>query len=743
MNAPMPGRQIWRDFETDGIPSSGPHKPRKSDIRTWSSWVEGILSAFTNTGGLVYSTLASLSSDLNHSPNSMAWVIGDETASNNGVYMKVGASGSGSWTRVADLPYSFVTAEDEGAGTPNAIEATSSLPVSGSALVLLNVFETNTASPVTVSFNGNSALTIKSNSGGDILPGGLQSGMLVMGRISGSTFRLVSDQVSTAIIAEAEAVLSQVEIIRDVVLGAVPNVFSPTRATLKTLDVGTTQEAYLTERGREGQFIWRTGNYAPHVSSDPQEGIYVKADGIAASAGAWVRVYSGGLKPEYFGAKVDGLTDDSTAFQACINLALFINGVVQLPAGTMRLKATTAINVSNSNNLALKGAGQNVSVLSYSDAATHGIAYVSSQTVDNYHPCFEVSDFSIETSRKNAGTAISATWANANNIERPFFMNRVEMRQCITRASDDGSNFGYWTRGVYCSNARNSTVEHSYFMGEMNLTPTSQAAFELDNESTFFTFNNVLVLEADTGIYAHGTTEGVKVLQCSIVGVRYGIHHVTTTGAEPELMVIGTDINAEEVGVWAQNIQMVTIADCVFFANSWLHSSAWPEWRGVLLQGALNRFSSIKGCHFSKENQRTGDTTTGIDFNEGNYCIIDGNNFYGFNGNPMTFGVQIRSGTGFCTVSETNLFEYVSNKVANNGNNSYRQKIIQSGQATVASGAAVNFPKGFAETPIVTAVHSGTNTAVNVTVSGESTSGFTANHNGGGAVLLSWIAVGN
>ncbi|WP_164777821.1 tail fiber domain-containing protein [Sinorhizobium meliloti] len=135
----------------------------------------------------------------------MAWVVGDPTVANNGVYQKNGASGTGSWTRRRDLPYSFIVASDVGAGTLNAIQATTSIPASESALILLNIFEANTASPVTVSFNGEAALTVKTNSGNDVSAGGLTAGMIVLGIVSGSTFRLVSDQASASIVAAAEA----------------------------------------------------------------------------------------------------------------------------------------------------------------------------------------------------------------------------------------------------------------------------------------------------------------------------------------------------------------------------------------------------------------------------------------------------------------------------------------------------------------------------------------------------------
>lgn len=202
---------VYRDFVTDGIPSSGKHDPHKPDIRRLLTGYEQIINAFTSNGGLIYSSKAALDADLTRPANSMAWVMGDATVANNGIYRKVGGSGTGSWTRVADLPFSFIIASDVGAGTPNAIQATTSIPVSSSALVWTNIFEANTSSPVTISFNGGAALTIKTNSGNNPVVGGLTAGMIVMGIVSGSTFRLISDQASAAVLAAAEAAADRAE----------------------------------------------------------------------------------------------------------------------------------------------------------------------------------------------------------------------------------------------------------------------------------------------------------------------------------------------------------------------------------------------------------------------------------------------------------------------------------------------------------------------------------------------------
>ncbi|KQV83654.1 right-handed parallel beta-helix repeat-containing protein [Rhizobium sp. Root1220] len=328
--------QVYRDYITDGIPSSGNAKVKKAEVRALLSGYESIISAFTSNGGLIYSSLALLNADLTKAANSMAWVVGDATAANNGVYGKVGGIGVGSWTRRSDLPFSFIIGTDAGAGTPNALQVTTSLPVSGSALVILNVFEANTASPVTVSFNGGSALTIKSNSGNDIVSAGLAAGMLLFGYVSGSTFRLISDQVSSAIVAAAEAAAAAAAAsaasinlpaigsgnkgkgltINAAETGYDQNLLSIvalTRTALKALTTSIDRPVYLAESGREGVFKLRAGS--PPVT-DTQEGIYVVSN---TASFYWERVYG----PTYptvraFGAALDGTTDDSNALKGAI-----------------------------------------------------------------------------------------------------------------------------------------------------------------------------------------------------------------------------------------------------------------------------------------------------------------------------------------------------------------------------------------------------------------------------------------
>lgn len=203
---------IWRDNVTDGVPSTGYKKPEKIKIREWGTWLESLISA-GSLGEVWKATKTILDADLTHAADTVAVVYNDSTAANNGFYVKVGASGSGSWTQVADfIPgYQFAFATNTGAGTANAIVATTDIPVMSNMLIALPIVAYNTFATVTVAFNGGTPLPIKTQTGGDPAIGGLVTNMIVLGVVDGSTFRLITDQSSSAIQAAAEAAQAAAE----------------------------------------------------------------------------------------------------------------------------------------------------------------------------------------------------------------------------------------------------------------------------------------------------------------------------------------------------------------------------------------------------------------------------------------------------------------------------------------------------------------------------------------------------
>src|SRR5690606_13832238 len=112
------------------------------------------------------------------------------------------------------LPYSFILATNTNSGDPNAIEATTAIPIpaaDGGALIALPIVADNTASPVTVSFNGGPALTIKTIADNDVPATALAAGMIVWGFKKGDEFRLATDLSSAASQAAAEAAAQEAQ----------------------------------------------------------------------------------------------------------------------------------------------------------------------------------------------------------------------------------------------------------------------------------------------------------------------------------------------------------------------------------------------------------------------------------------------------------------------------------------------------------------------------------------------------
>jgi len=67
----------------------------------------------------------------------------------------------------------------------------------------------------------------------------------------------------------------------------------------------------------------------------------------AAGGGFWVRQYEDGIKPEWYGAKADGVSDDKAAMQAAVNYALSRPGIakIKLTSNVYRLNTNVTVDL--------------------------------------------------------------------------------------------------------------------------------------------------------------------------------------------------------------------------------------------------------------------------------------------------------------------------------------------------------------------------------------------------------------
>lgn len=200
-----------------------PYDPAKQPERVLS--VQGIDELWANVeavtaGALAYGNLSGLQATSTAAVGLMAWVVGDSTAASNGIYANTGSPTAAVWTRKGDLPVGVITLVDAGAGTPNAVQLTASLPIPASKRVILisNIADANTGN-VTLAVNGGAPRALLTASGAQIPAGGLAAGSMIIFVDGAANYRLLSDVASAAIQAAAEAAQAAAEAARDIAAG--------------------------------------------------------------------------------------------------------------------------------------------------------------------------------------------------------------------------------------------------------------------------------------------------------------------------------------------------------------------------------------------------------------------------------------------------------------------------------------------------------------------------------------------
>ncbi len=127
--------------------------------------------------------------------------------------------------------------------------------------------------------------------------------------------------------------------------------------------------------GGGGIFIWNKD------SADAEDfGIVIEPHDVGMNAGRWIRQYSGGINPRWWGALGNGGTDDTDAFEKAIDYATANNLPIELDHGTFNLATDPGLLYTGPqvfmNNAILKWAGYRLSinpVISISDTNRHFI----------------------------------------------------------------------------------------------------------------------------------------------------------------------------------------------------------------------------------------------------------------------------------------------------------------------------------------------------------------------------------
>lgn len=107
-----------------------------------------------------------------------------------------------------------------------------------------------------------------------------------------------------------------------------------------TTDTVYCQGRTATGDGYEGVFEWFGGNQSAGVASDTQHGVWVPpSSDTTGASGAWKRVFDGpDIQAVWFGL---GTTNDATAINGCVAVAVSLGKAIVLPAGTFTVSQLT------------------------------------------------------------------------------------------------------------------------------------------------------------------------------------------------------------------------------------------------------------------------------------------------------------------------------------------------------------------------------------------------------------------
>jgi hypothetical protein len=672
-------------------PSSNPTQPNKATIRRYFKQFENAINAGLSNGGLIYDTKAHMDADLAHDANASAWVIGDSSVANNGIYRKSGASGSGSWTRVGDLPYSFIKASNAGAGTANAIQATTSIPIpSGdlAAKINLNITASNTGR-ATVAFNGGAALPIKTNSGADVQADYLVDGGFVEGFVVDGTFRLTTDVGTASDRAAAEAAA-------DAAVAAAASIDYITvadRTALRAVDTGAHTVALDLSLGIPALFD--ASDLSAEVTADPSENTYVASNSDPTGAsGAWVYKF-GQYVPLFNPSRMRSVQerlsegiylDDFVGSSDTDRMLDFVNntGEQHLIIPTRGVTMEEAVSIPRVLTC-LRGEASGQSAIHWDSAST--TTGLTITTGSDYTP-IAIRDLKLTTDKVGEGRALSIDATGQISAVSPFSVSpRTPPRLFIDNVWMRGSTapaVNGWYEGIYLNAVMNADINRFNFEGYVE-SGVNQSNFgfwndgEGDPANIWMRYSNIYY--AITAAFS-ADAEGIFFENNNLVAVNRG-YRIANTVQEPQVQIRGGHVNAYQTAVHLEKSAQFNISDVDIYVGGTDPASA----DGIGINIVSGIYGVIKGNVFVNKTA-VGKALTGIVLSNANDNLIDDNIFQ-----IVTVGALLNGTSSNNVITDGNRYVSATTRVNDQVGANYlpNQKAVvhRSTTSFAVSGAAI------------------------------------------------------
>lgn len=364
-----------------------------------------------------------------------------------------------------------------------------------------------------------------------------------------------------------------------------------------------------------------------------------------------------------FGAKGDGLTDDTSAFQAAFN-KLSSGGYFELkiPAGRYKLSDRISLKNTAASKVSLLGAGSESTVLDW-DSTNAGLYFLSDDSGDWWFDVDGTTPLSLHFSGLSLVNRRPIT-----NTGVEVQMNGVTGRPTMGVTFNDVVWRGYntfetgWAKCCKLTDTPNVKFSQCrWFQGGPTSTPNSSIGVEINGteggDPSEFYFDQCEGFYGAVWIEAGSHVEGIRLTNCTHIGSRSIVWQAV---AESGLIVVGGHFNDSVANIYLDGIFDVTVNGANFYneghgANS--HANI------AIINGG--RYA-ITGCVFdsSTDVSATG-TTIGVIVTssaggEAYGGLLDCNTFHNYTDCGIVFG----GGSSYNTAGAGNIFRNCNNNVA-------------------------------------------------------------------------------
>ncbi len=347
-----------------------------------------------------------------------------------------------------------------------------------------------------------------------------------------------------------------------------------TLTELKALDTTVYTASILKQGGREGLFVWKAGNYSTQITTDVGEGLYVKADAVANTLGAWVRIGYTEINPLWFGVTQDGVASD-VAFGRFIDamVAFSLPGII--PTGTITLASKVTRNIGAAV-FALYGVDKDASILKWT-AADGGFNITTTNIPGTVQLARQlvVHSLALITTAAAGGTAFKHT---VSPVAASSISILADFHDLTIQGYDTTAD--YWTNGIQQIDGWNSFFTNNQIKGLDDASSPFDMVSGIDllrcndchiTGNHIYHMTNGVWVHADIASYG----DGHYITDNRIIGIDIGIK-AGTTAANEFFGICNNHINAYVRGIELSNIVYTPVTGNTIFKTNLSTQTDWP-----------------------------------------------------------------------------------------------------------------------------------------------------------------------